>query len=1039
MKQTIFLLISFFIVAPLFAQLDKTYQDNKLIYYETPIEESEFFKLKAKELFLNEGYSMIELKSDRDLVGIKHTRYSQHYNGYRVIGGTYILHSRNGKVFKSSGSLFPNVEVADRIVVKQGTAFELAKTHFSSLMVRDLNVNNSVDLDFEVRDDARICIIDQAFPDFSGVYRMAHELTLDTRFKGLPYAKTYYIDVLSGEVIFYEDQIIHEMTPATGESNYHGLVEFETEQLGPNLYELTDLSRGNGIFINDIYNDGESFINNSTYWDYSSTSERAAIDVMHGTQKFYDFLQERFGLNSIDGAGFNLVCNVHYPGYVNAFWNGSETTYGSGNCDRFGPLTSIDIVAHEFAHGLTSFTSRLVYSKESGALNESISDIFGKTVEHYAHPNEFDWWLAGKITIDEDDDPIRSMEDPNLLGDPKYYRGDFWEFSSADNYGVHSNSGVMNYWYYLLVEGGSGTNEAGDDFDVTGIGFEKAIRIVYSAESFYLTENSPYTDAYIYTREAAIDLYGENSVEYNAVLDAWFAAGVSETRAGFDNEIQVTALIDGIPDSESTFTIFCKDNLGDIEISLRNADVNPIPQGMRIQGSIIHDDINFTKDTAYFDFVLSDDLAQFGEVTLTSVGISDPDNYSSLLFFYDMRIEFSKDGISETVVSDGFLRVNADLEEDFTFNNSFSMELEDICDANSAFNSVNYNVVNEGCVAMNDDDEIEFIIRADGNERSERFNVGQRMFFTNSVFFFSLVSDLNLFSVADKRSISLNSIYHTADGRQYPMDTVDFVDYIPRILGIGEVLAFDEQMDSEFIGVELGAGDNVLVQNEELIISKSFFNEDNINDCLPLDQYLYTLNNGGFFSLRSLTSISICVEDVEFTDVEPYLLFDLYYEENEVVPDVGSEYFHLIQIFEGGEALGQPITAAENKFEEVEQKLSLANSNRIRIDVLAGETKVYMDNIRIELRPVSNEEFPASSINIYPNPTSEIISIENGDFNSGQLKFFDLSGRLVEQLTLSNTSEELNVSHWNSGIYYYQFESTNNGEVKQGKLVVLPQ
>ena len=121
---------------------------------------------------------------------------------------------------------------------------------------------------------------------------------------------------------------------------------------------------------------------------------------------------------------------------------------------------------------------------------------------------------------------LRSMADPNVAGDPKYYKGVNWFTGSADNGGVHFNSGVQNYWFYLLVEGEQGTNEEGFNYNVPAIGWEKASKIAFRNLTVYLNESSNYLEARRGSLQAAADLYGHCSVEYLAVNEAWLTCGI---------------------------------------------------------------------------------------------------------------------------------------------------------------------------------------------------------------------------------------------------------------------------------------------------------------------------------------------------------------------------------------------------------------------------------------------------------------------------------------------------------------------------------
>lgn len=157
------------------------------------------------------------------------------------------------------------------------------------------------------------------------------------------------------------------------------------------------------------------------------------------------------------------------------------------------------------------------------------------------------------------------MSDPNSMGHPDTYLGNFWVdtcFSCYDNGGVHINSNVQNYWYYLLSEGGSGTNDNGDSYNVNSIGLNSASLIAYRTLSVYLTPSSNFQDARNYSIQSAIDLFGVYSNEHAAVEDAWYAVGIGEQYNGdvyvpddnFENYLEANGMGDGIYGNDSVLT-----------------------------------------------------------------------------------------------------------------------------------------------------------------------------------------------------------------------------------------------------------------------------------------------------------------------------------------------------------------------------------------------------------------------------------------------------------------------------------------------------
>ncbi|HVG59718.1 MAG TPA: M4 family metallopeptidase, partial [Hyalangium sp.] len=171
----------------------------------------------------------------------------------------------------------------------------------------------------------------------------------------------------------------------------------------------------------------------------------------------YDYYFSKHGRDSYNGAGATLTSTVHYSrNYVNAFWNGTQMVYGDGDGSQSGPLTVLDVVGHELTHAVTDTASDLVYSGESGALNEAMSDIFGAAIEAYRDGAvSTNTWKIGEEcwTPGTSGDALRYMYDPGLAGDYDYYPTRYT--GTSDNGGVHWNSGIANLAFYLMVSGGT--------------------------------------------------------------------------------------------------------------------------------------------------------------------------------------------------------------------------------------------------------------------------------------------------------------------------------------------------------------------------------------------------------------------------------------------------------------------------------------------------------------------------------------------------------------------------------------------------------
>jgi hypothetical protein len=251
----------------------------------------------------------------------------------------------------------------------------------------------------------------------------------------------------------------------------------------------------------------------------------------------YDYWMSKHNRNSYNNAGAKIKSYVHYDkAYDNAFWNGSVMTYGDGSDTYFDALTSIDVAGHEIGHAVCEYTAGLVYSYESGAMNEGFSDIWGACIEAFGKnggtANANTWLIGEDIERRAGHAALRSMSNPNSEGQPDTYLGTSWYSGSGDNGGVHYNSGVLNHWFYRLSVGGSGTNDNGTAFNVSAIGIDKAAQIAYRLESVYLSSNSNYQAAANFGATAAADLYGAGSAEEVATIEAFKAVGLTVAGSG---------------------------------------------------------------------------------------------------------------------------------------------------------------------------------------------------------------------------------------------------------------------------------------------------------------------------------------------------------------------------------------------------------------------------------------------------------------------------------------------------------------------------
>lgn len=277
-----------------------------------------------------------------------------------------------------------------------------------------------------------------------------------------------------------------------------------------------------------------------------ATGDAAADEAYDGfgsTWKLYDDIYHR---NSIDGAGMRLLGSVHYgQGYQNAFWNGERMVFGDGDGEIFGRFTaSLDVIGHELTHGVTEHTANLTYQGQSGALNESISDVFGSLVAQYAAGQtaaQADWLIGAKLLLPGVKGvalrnmlhPGTAYDDPRLGKDPQPADMSGYVQTSDDNGGVHYNSGIPNRAFALTAT------------TIGGYAWEKAGWIWYDVlTASAIKPDCDFATFAELTAAAAVARFGDGT-EAAAVRSAWATVGVSgdaqETPSGTDSGIDPNA------------------------------------------------------------------------------------------------------------------------------------------------------------------------------------------------------------------------------------------------------------------------------------------------------------------------------------------------------------------------------------------------------------------------------------------------------------------------------------------------------------------
>ena len=525
---------------------------------------TQFFIWLKSTYNVDANISFAELKTEPDQFGYTHIRYNQYYNNIPINNAVITLHIKNGNVLSFSSNIANTVTTATSIPgLTEDAALKSALKHINAKVYQwelpnNSNLNKSlVSLN---QPKGQMCYINIGNNLFSLAFKFdiyAYEpLSRDEVF----------VDASNGSILFTNSLLNSVDRLGNAVTKYSGTQQITTDSIS-GIYRLRESGRGNGI---ETYNmktgtiiaNAVDFTDLNNVWDTTNVEkDEIATDVHWGAEKTYDYYKTRFNRNSIDGNGYALKSYVHYSvNFANAYWDGSEMIFGDGNT-TLQPIVALDIIGHEISHGFTSFTSKLNLSNESGALNEGFSDIFGTCIEFYAKPSTANWTLGEDVGT-----PVRDISNPKSKSNPNTYQGTYWIASSStpnssnDYGGIHTNSTILGYWFYLLSQGGSGTNDLSNSYNVTGIGILKAEQIAYRMQTVYLNSNSNFSDARYYAIQSAIDIFGACSAEVESTTNAMHAIGVG------------AAYISGVTANfTSDFTSFCRKP---IAVTFKNISTN---------------------------------------------------------------------------------------------------------------------------------------------------------------------------------------------------------------------------------------------------------------------------------------------------------------------------------------------------------------------------------------------------------------------------------------------------------------------------------
>jgi bacillolysin len=485
----------------------KAFKDEKEI--------KEFLKENKNIYKINPDEELTFLSVQTDDLGMSHYKYIQSVNGVPVEGSEFLVHTdKDGIVKVTNGKLRPDASVKmngkTKAKLTEQEALDLAWKHID-LTKKETEVNEDQPPLLSEKSDVPNTVEKNKLVVYEkdGNYYLAYKVELQFIY---PYPANWkiYVDAKDGKIIDAYNAVAEAETTGYG---YGVLGDYKTlnTYYYNGYYYLFDVTKPmNGVIETFTAQNGTSLpgyysVDSNNAW--TSYSQGADVDAHYYAGIVYDYYKNTHNRNSFDNYGSTIRSTVHYGyNYNNAFWNGVQMVYGDGDGSLFAPLSgALDVVAHEITHAVTDYTAGLEYRNQPGALNESMSDVFGYFVE----PNDY---LLGEdvYTPGVSGDALRSLSNPEAYGQPSHMNN--YVYTSEDNGGVHINSGIPNKAAYLTI---------------SSIGKTKAEKIYYRALTVYLTSTSDFSDARAALLQSAADLYGYGSSTYNAVANAWTQVGVN--------------------------------------------------------------------------------------------------------------------------------------------------------------------------------------------------------------------------------------------------------------------------------------------------------------------------------------------------------------------------------------------------------------------------------------------------------------------------------------------------------------------------------
>lgn len=428
-------------------------------------------------------------KTDRDALGMTHHRYQQMYNGLPVVGAELSLHENaNGEVIAAVSTLHSTAATTAMVTINATDAHAIARAAYAN----ERNVATRLDgMAYAV--------------DNNGVPRLAHQVWVTGEAVDHPILTQVFVDAQTGDVLAVRPHVQTARNRKTYSAN--------NTETTPGTLKLSEAQTSSGD---------------------------ATIDKLHASVgKAYDCMKSVFQRDSFDGGGATIIASGHYgQSFANGYWDDTQLVLGDGDGQMFSNIVGDpDWLAHELTHGMTARTANLIYEKESGALNESMSDIVAAICDAHVRGSVTaqTWqWSEVAYTPGQSGDAGRYMANPTQDGESKDHVSGMQSCGTPseqnDSCWVHYNSGIPNLMFKLLVTGGqhprAGQGAVRSDVKVPKLGMERGAAIAYRALTTYMQQSTNFAGARTAYHQAAMDLYPQSPDFAQATDLAWYAVGV---------------------------------------------------------------------------------------------------------------------------------------------------------------------------------------------------------------------------------------------------------------------------------------------------------------------------------------------------------------------------------------------------------------------------------------------------------------------------------------------------------------------------------